>query len=114
MNLTHNPRLDWFSPGASKHPVFGQITEGFEIAMEISEVPTAIDNPEHEVAYTEPTYCAVCNAQTVHTPCSYTISIRSYQCALTSTHTPHTSEVPTTGDNPNTPIRMKSITISGL
>ena len=40
MNLNHNANLDWFSPGASKHPVFGQITEGYEIAVEISKVPT--------------------------------------------------------------------------
>ena len=77
MNLVHNTRLDWFSPGASKHPVFGQITEGFEIAVEISEVSTARQprtiDPEHEVPYTEPIYCAVCSAQTVHTPCTYTM-----------------------------------------
>ena len=43
MNLNHNANLDWFSKGASKHPVFGQITEGYEIAVEISKVPTTHD-----------------------------------------------------------------------
>ena len=111
MNLTHNSRLDCFSPGASKHPVFGQITEGFEIAVEISEVSTAsysvLDNPEHEVPYTEP----ITVQSAVHRLCTHRAHI---PCELTSAHTPHTSEVPTTGDKPNTPIMMKSITISGL
>ena len=78
MNLVHNSRLDWFSPGASKHPVFGQITEGFEIAVEISEVSTAsysvLDNPVRtRSSLHRAHYCAVCSAQTVHTPCTYTM-----------------------------------------
>jgi len=113
MNLTHNPRLDWFSPGASKHPVFGQITEGFDIAMEISEVSTARQPRTRSSLHRAHILCSLqCTdrAQTVHI---YHL-IPSYQCVLLSTHTPHTSEVPTTGDNPNTPIMMKKITISGL
>ena len=106
MNLTHNTRLDWFSPGASKHPVFGQITEGFEIAMEISEVSTA-----RQPRTRSSLHRALTVQSAVHRPCTDRAHI---PCALTSTHTPHNSEVPTTGDNPNTPIMMKSITISGL
>ena len=67
MNLTHNTRLDWFSPGASKHPVFGQITEGFEIAMEISEVSTARQPRTRSSLHRAHIYCAVCSAQIVHT-----------------------------------------------
>ena len=113
MNLTHNSRLDWFSPGASKHPVFGQITEGFEIAVEISEVSTAsysvLDNPVRTRSSLHRAHITVQSA--VHRLCTHRAHI---PCELTSTHTPHTSEVPTTGDKPNTPVMMKSITISGL
>merc|ERR1712228_883139 len=45
MNVAKNDFLDWFSPGESKHPVFGKITEGFEICQRISEVKTRDDNP---------------------------------------------------------------------
>ena len=112
MNLTHNPRLDWFSPGASKHPVFGQITEGFDIAMEISEVSTA-----RQPRTRSSLHRALTVQSAVHRPCTdraHNHLIPSDQCVLLSTHTPHISEVPTTGDNPNTPIMMKKITISGL
>jgi cyclophilin family peptidyl-prolyl cis-trans isomerase len=30
INCRHNSYLDWFSPGASKHPVFGKVTAGVE------------------------------------------------------------------------------------
>ena len=36
---------DWFSPVASKHPVFGKITQGCNVAVAISKVPTRSDNP---------------------------------------------------------------------
>merc|ERR1719316_800558 len=45
MNVVHNDFLDWFSPGDSKHPVFGKIVEGYEIAVAITKVPTRNDNP---------------------------------------------------------------------
>merc|ERR1712232_581968 len=45
LNVANNNFLDWFSPGASKHPVFGKITEGYEIAVAISKVPTRNDSP---------------------------------------------------------------------
>ena len=41
MNVNHNANLDWFSSGASKHPVFGQIIDNYELAVEISK---AIDS----------------------------------------------------------------------
>jgi cyclophilin family peptidyl-prolyl cis-trans isomerase len=45
MNVANNANLDWFSPGSSKHPVFGKITEGYDLANKISKVPTQNDNP---------------------------------------------------------------------
>merc|ERR1711966_471665 len=45
INVAHNSNLDWFSPGQSKHPVFGKVTSGMDIAMKISKVPTRDENP---------------------------------------------------------------------
>jgi len=45
LNVADNKNLDWFSPGQSKHPVFGKITEGYEIVVAISKVQTVQDNP---------------------------------------------------------------------
>ena len=45
INVKHNDFLDWFSPGASKHPVFGKVIEGYDLCVQISEVPTRDDNP---------------------------------------------------------------------
>jgi cyclophilin family peptidyl-prolyl cis-trans isomerase len=40
INTTHNAYLDYFSPGGSRHPVFGKITSGMEIIKEIEATPT--------------------------------------------------------------------------
>merc|ERR1712084_76011 len=45
LNVNDNRNLDWFSPGESKHPVFGKITEGYAVVEAISKVPTDDDNP---------------------------------------------------------------------
>merc|ERR1712151_14487 len=45
MNVANNNFLDWFSPGESKHPVFGKITKGMDVCVAISKVPTRDDNP---------------------------------------------------------------------
>merc|ERR1712046_95484 len=45
LNVADNKNLDWFSPGASKHPVFGKITEGYEVVVAISKVHTRDDSP---------------------------------------------------------------------
>lgn len=46
INTKHNAFLDFFSPGPSRHPVFGRITEGMDVVAAIEATPTdARDNP---------------------------------------------------------------------
>ena len=46
INVSHNNFLDWFdSSTPSAHPVFGKVTEGYDLVKSISEVPTRNDNP---------------------------------------------------------------------
>ena len=47
MNTVHNDFLDWFSPGESKHPVFGKAIDkaSFDIMVKISMVRTKDDCP---------------------------------------------------------------------
>ena len=45
LNVANNANLDWFSPGPSKHPVFGKVTSGMDVANAISKVRTQQDNP---------------------------------------------------------------------
>jgi cyclophilin family peptidyl-prolyl cis-trans isomerase len=40
INTKHNSYLDWFTPGASKHPVFGKITGGMEVVRAIESAQT--------------------------------------------------------------------------
>jgi cyclophilin family peptidyl-prolyl cis-trans isomerase len=40
INTVHNTYLDWFTPGPSKHPVFGKITEGLDIVKKIEKTQT--------------------------------------------------------------------------
>eukprot|EP00930_Biecheleria_cincta_P069687 TRINITY_DN57398_c0_g1_i1.p1 TRINITY_DN57398_c0_g1~~TRINITY_DN57398_c0_g1_i1.p1 ORF type:complete len:224 (+),score=31.87 TRINITY_DN57398_c0_g1_i1:61-732(+) len=49
INVVHNDFLDWFSPGQSKHPVFGKIVDGMDVCMAISKTPTVNDNPKTPV-----------------------------------------------------------------
>merc|ERR1719235_2094704 len=45
INVADNRNLDWFSPGQSKHPVFGKVTKGMDLIEAIVKVPTRNDNP---------------------------------------------------------------------
>merc|ERR1712039_1019543 len=46
INVKHNAFLDWFDRSTpSKHPVFGKVTENYELVKKITKVKTASDNP---------------------------------------------------------------------
>ena len=46
INTAHNQYLDWFSPGPSKHPVFGKVVDGMDVIEKIESTPTgAGDRP---------------------------------------------------------------------
>ncbi len=50
INTVDNSRLDWFSPGPSKHPVFGKVTAGLDVVAKIEKTPTgAGDRPKTPV-----------------------------------------------------------------
>jgi len=44
INTANNAYLDWFSPGPSKHPVFGRVTEGMDVVHAIESTPTAAND----------------------------------------------------------------------
>ncbi|MEM1206224.1 MAG: peptidylprolyl isomerase [Acidobacteriota bacterium] len=51
INTAHNHYLDWFTPGASKHPVFGRVVDGMDVVQSIEGTPTgAGDRPVTPVA----------------------------------------------------------------
>ena len=40
INTANNSYLDWFSPGESKHPVFGKVVAGMDVVKQIEKTPT--------------------------------------------------------------------------
>ena len=53
INTVHNDYLDWFTPGASRHPVFAKVVRGFDIVQAIEKVATdGDDRPRKPVRMT--------------------------------------------------------------
>jgi cyclophilin family peptidyl-prolyl cis-trans isomerase len=50
VNTVHNDYLDWFTPGQSKHPVFGKVIAGMDVVHAIEKTPTdSNDRPKTPV-----------------------------------------------------------------
>ncbi len=49
INTVDNVRLDWFSPGPSRHPVFGKVIAGMDVVTKIEKTPTQSDRPKTPV-----------------------------------------------------------------
>lgn len=45
INTVHNSFLDWFSPGQSRHPVFGKVISGMDVVKAIGTTQTLQDRP---------------------------------------------------------------------
>jgi cyclophilin family peptidyl-prolyl cis-trans isomerase len=44
INTVHNAYLDWFTPGQSKHPVFGRVIDGMNVVSKIEKTKTDADD----------------------------------------------------------------------
>lgn len=44
VNTANNSFLDFFTPGESKHPVFGKVTSGMDVVVAIGRTPTDRDD----------------------------------------------------------------------
>ena len=49
INTVHNDFLDWFTPGESRHPVFGKVIRGADVIKKIETTPTSDEAPKTPV-----------------------------------------------------------------
>jgi cyclophilin family peptidyl-prolyl cis-trans isomerase len=49
INTVHNAYLDWWTPGRSQHPVFGKITEGYDVIKTIEGFGSRDGSPRKAV-----------------------------------------------------------------
>ena len=66
VNVAHNSALDWFTPGPSAHPVFGQVLTGMEVVTAISKVSTNEDKPRVPVTMKSITISGLTKEQKKH------------------------------------------------
>lgn len=52
INTAQNSYLDFFSPGQSRHPVFGQIVDGMDVVGQIESTPCRNDRPDTPIQVT--------------------------------------------------------------
>ena len=55
LNTVHNDFLDFFTGGASSHPVFGKVTEGQDVVMKMNTCPTSNDLPNTPIKFIKAT-----------------------------------------------------------